>query len=146
MFLMRSTPPLNPVLRVLPCQFSLRQVVPDALQPPSLWSSSPSFSRYLHRHHSLAYVFVFSSQYMPTVLLYPLIFLLEPKNDFESLFRGTAKNPPPNLHSLDAVVDMPFFAKTDALCFLGIESHAVFTSKRLRCFNQYLKTMYARAK
>ena len=26
--------------------------------------SSPSFPRHLHRHHSLAYVFVFSSQYM----------------------------------------------------------------------------------
>ena len=32
------------------------------------WSSSPSFPRHLHRHHSLAYVFVFSSQYMPIPL------------------------------------------------------------------------------
>ena len=33
-----------------------------------LWSSSPSFPRHLHRHHSLAYVFVFSSQYVPIPL------------------------------------------------------------------------------
>ena len=59
-----ETPPFRPVLRVLPCQFSLLQVVPGAIQPPPLWSSSPSFPWYLHRHHSLAYVFVFFSQYM----------------------------------------------------------------------------------
>ena len=60
-----ETPPCNPVLCVPSAQFSLRQVVPDAIQPPPLWSSSSSIPRYLHRHHSLAYVFVFSSQYMP---------------------------------------------------------------------------------
>ena len=63
-----ETPLFCPVLRVLPWQFSLRQVVPDAIQPSPLWSSSPSFPRHLHRHHSLAYVFVFSSQYMPIPL------------------------------------------------------------------------------
>ena len=54
-----ETPPSSSVLSVLPGQFSLGQVVPDAIQPPPLWSSSPSFPRHLHRHHSLAYVFVF---------------------------------------------------------------------------------------
>ena len=63
-----ETPPFSPVLRVLPLQFSLRQIVPDAIHPPPLWTSSPSFSRHLNRHHSLAYVFVFSSQYMPIPL------------------------------------------------------------------------------
>ena len=63
-----ETPPFSSVLRVLPGQFPLRQVVPDAIQPPPLWSSSPSFPRHLHRHHSLAYVFVFSSQYVPIPL------------------------------------------------------------------------------
>ena len=47
---------------------SLRQVVPDVIQPPPLWSSPPSFLRNLHPHHSLAYVFVFSSQYVPIPL------------------------------------------------------------------------------
>ena len=57
-----ETPPFSPVLRVLPLQFPLRQIAPDAIHPPPLWTSSPSFSRHLHRHHSLAYVFVFSSR------------------------------------------------------------------------------------
>ena len=61
-----ETPPLNSVLRFLPRQFSLRQVVPGVIQPSLIRSSSPSFPR--HRHHSLAYVFVFSSQYMPVPL------------------------------------------------------------------------------
>ena len=47
---------LNPVLRFLPWQFSLWQVVLDVIQPPLLRSSSPSFPRHLHHHHSLAYV------------------------------------------------------------------------------------------
>ena len=34
---------------------SLCQVVPDVIQPPPLLSSSPSFPRYLHHHHSLAH-------------------------------------------------------------------------------------------
>ena len=45
-----------------PWQFSLRQVVPEVIEPPPLRSSSPSFPRRLHHHHSLANVFVFSSQ------------------------------------------------------------------------------------
>ena len=65
-----DTPPFSPVLGVLPGQFSLRQVVPDAIQPPLLWYSCPSIPRHLHRHHSLAYAFVFSSQYMPIPLQY----------------------------------------------------------------------------
>ena len=60
-----QTPPFNPVLHYCSRQCSLRQVVPDVIQPPPLWSSSPSFPRYLHHHHSPAYVFFFSSQYMP---------------------------------------------------------------------------------
>ena len=60
-------PPFSLVLRVLPGQFSLRQVIPDAIQPPLLWSSSPSIPRHRHRYHSLAYVFVFSSQYVPII-------------------------------------------------------------------------------
>ena len=47
-----ETSPSGSVLSVLPGQFSLGQVVPDAIQPPPLWSSSPSFPRHLHRHHS----------------------------------------------------------------------------------------------
>ena len=66
----------RPVLRVLPCKFSLPQVVPDAIQPLPLWSSSPSFSRDLHPHHSLAYAFVFSSQYMPIPLQPTLLHFL----------------------------------------------------------------------
>ena len=38
-----ETPPLNSVLRFLPRQFSLRQVVPDVIQPSLIRSSSPSF-------------------------------------------------------------------------------------------------------
>ena len=48
-----EAPPFSSVLHVLHGQFSLRQVVPGAIQPPPLWSSSPSFPRHLHRHHSL---------------------------------------------------------------------------------------------
>ena len=64
-----ETPPFSPGLGVLPGQLSLRQVVSDAIQPPPLWYSSPSIPRHLHRHQSIAYVFVFSSQYMPIPLL-----------------------------------------------------------------------------
>ena len=60
-----ETPPPRQVLRVVSWQFSLRQVVHDAIQPPPLLSPSPSFPRHLHPHHSLAYVFVFSFQNMP---------------------------------------------------------------------------------
>ena len=63
-----DTPPFSSVLRVLPGQFSLRQVVPDTIQPPPLWSSSPSIPRHLHHHHSLAHMFFFSSQYTPISL------------------------------------------------------------------------------
>ena len=38
-------PLLWPVLRVLPWQFFLRQVVLDAFRPLPIWSSSPSFTR-----------------------------------------------------------------------------------------------------
>ena len=58
----------NPVMRFLPWQSSLRQVVLNVIQSPPLRSSSPSFSRHIHHHHSLAYVFLFSSQYMPVPL------------------------------------------------------------------------------
>ena len=71
-----ETPPSSSVLSVLPGQFSLGQVVPDAIQPPPLWSSSPSFPRHLHRHHSLAYVFVFSSQYVPIPLQPTFLYFL----------------------------------------------------------------------
>ena len=70
-----ETHPSSSVLSVLPGQFSLGQVVPDAIRPPPLWSSSPSFPRHLHRHHSLAYVFVFSSQYSPVANMTHLVFL-----------------------------------------------------------------------
>ena len=53
-----ETPPSRPVMRVLPWQPPLRQVVPDAIQPPPVWYSSPSFPRHLHPHHSLAYVVI----------------------------------------------------------------------------------------
>ena len=65
--LIKYMPPYNPILRFLPWQFSLRQGVPDVIQPPPLWSSSPSFPRHLHHHHSLVYVF-FSSHHMPIPL------------------------------------------------------------------------------
>ena len=42
---------------------SLRQVVPDDIQPHLLRSSSSAFSG-THHHHSLAHTFFFSSQYM----------------------------------------------------------------------------------
>ena len=71
-----ETPPFRPVLRVLQCQFSLRQVVPDVVQPPPLRSSSPSFPRHLHRHHSLDYVFFLSSQYMPIPLQPTFLYFL----------------------------------------------------------------------
>ena len=45
-----EAPPFNPVLRVLPGQFSLRHVVPDAIHPPPLCSSCHSFPRHLHPH------------------------------------------------------------------------------------------------
>ena len=61
---------------------SLRQVVPDAIQPSLLWSSSTFFPRHFHRHHSLAYVFVFSSQYMPILcqrtFLHFLVYCISP--------------------------------------------------------------------
>ena len=48
--------------------FSLWQVIPDVVQPPPLRSSSPSFRQHLHHHHSLPYIFLFFSQYMPLPL------------------------------------------------------------------------------
>ena len=71
-----ETPPFSPVFHFLPWQFSLRQVVPGAIQPPPLCSASPSFPRHLHPHHSLPYVFVFSSQYMPISLQPTFLHLL----------------------------------------------------------------------
>ena len=71
-----ETPPSRPVLRVLLWQTPLRQVVPDAIQPPPLWSSSPSFPRHLHHHHSLPYAFVFSSRNMPIPLQPTLLHFL----------------------------------------------------------------------
>ena len=44
-------------------QFCLRQVIPDVIHPPPLRSSSPSFPRHLHDHHSFAHIFFFASQY-----------------------------------------------------------------------------------
>ena len=61
-----ETLPSSPVLCVLPGQFSLRQAVHDTIQPPPIWSSSPSIPRHLHPHHSLAYIFVLSSHYAHT--------------------------------------------------------------------------------
>ena len=64
-------------LHVLPQQYSLRRIVPNAIQPPPLWSSSPSFTRHLHPHHSLAYVIVFCSQYTPIPLQPTLLTFLD---------------------------------------------------------------------
>ena len=61
MFLML---PVNPALCFIPWQLSLRQVVPDVIQPLALRTSSPSLPRHLYHHHSLAHTFFFSSQYM----------------------------------------------------------------------------------
>ena len=72
----RPAPPSRPVLRVLLWQPPLRQVVPDAIQPPSLWSSSPSFPRHLHPHHSLPYALGFSSRNMPIPLQPTLLHFL----------------------------------------------------------------------
>ena len=104
-----ETPPFSPVLRVLPWQFSVWQVVPDAIQPPPLWSSSPSFLRHLHRHHSLAYLFVFSSQYMPiplqptfghylgnTVSKYPALYSYAMNAKINTTFPGLAFLHPPS--------------------------------------------------
>ena len=62
-----ETPPFNPVLRFLPRQFSLRQVVLEVIQPPPLWSSSLSFPGYFIAISLLptySYLFLFSSQYI----------------------------------------------------------------------------------
>ena len=99
-----ETPPSSSVLSILPGQFSLVQVVPDAIQPPPLWSSSPSFPRHLHRHHSLAYVFVFSSQYVPILLQPTFLYFLGyfshlrcPSNSFipNSVQLGDSTHPSP---------------------------------------------------
>ena len=95
-----TPPPSGPVLRVIPWQFSIWQVVPDVIQPPPLWSSSPSFPR--HLHHSLAYVFVFSSQYTPIPLQRTLLHFLGyfshfccPRNSFipNSVKLGNSTHP-----------------------------------------------------
>ena len=68
------TPPLNLVLRFLPWQFSLRQVVIDVIQPPTFWSSSPYFPRDLHHHHSLAYVLLlFAIHALTTSTYFPAL-------------------------------------------------------------------------
>ena len=59
-----ETLPVNPALCFIPCQFSLRQVVPDVIQPLALRTFPPSLPRHLYNHHSLAHTFFFSSQYM----------------------------------------------------------------------------------
>ena len=46
---------------------SLQQAFLDVIQPSPLQSSSP-FPGHLHHHHSLAYIFFFSSQHMPIPL------------------------------------------------------------------------------
>ena len=71
-------PPLNSVLRLLPWQSTLQQVVPGVIQPHSLWSTSPSFPRNLHRHDSLAHTFVVSFQYMPIPLHPAFLYFVVP--------------------------------------------------------------------
>ena len=39
-----------------------------SIQPPPLWSSSPSFHLHLHHNHSFAHILFFSSQYTPLSL------------------------------------------------------------------------------
>ena len=55
MFLTRRL--FSSLLRFLPRQFSLRQLVPGVIQPPPIWSSPP-FSRHLHHHHYFAYIII----------------------------------------------------------------------------------------
>ena len=68
-----ETPPSRPVLRVLLRQPPLRQIVPDVIHPPPLWSSSPSFPRHLHPQYSLPYVFVFSKHAHTTLTYSPAL-------------------------------------------------------------------------
>ena len=89
-----ETPPSRLVLRVLLWQ--------TLLQPPPLWSSYPSFPRHLHPHHSLPYVFVFSSRNMPIPLQPTLLHFLgyfshfcRPSNSFipNSVHLGDSTHP-----------------------------------------------------
>ena len=66
-----DTPLFNLILRFLPWQFSLRQVVPDVIQHPPLRSSSPSLPRHLHHHHPLVHTLFFSSQYILRQPIFP---------------------------------------------------------------------------
>ena len=57
---------VDPILSSLalpPWQFSLRQVIPDAIQTPPPRPSSSYFP--WHLHHCFDHIFFFSSQYMP---------------------------------------------------------------------------------
>ena len=47
-----ESPPFSSVMRFLPWQFSLQQVLPDVIQLPPLLSSSLSLLRHIHHHHS----------------------------------------------------------------------------------------------
>ena len=105
----------SPVLCFVPWQFSLRQVIPGAFQPPSLWSSSPAFPRNLH--HSLANIFFVSSQHMP-VLRQPTFvhflgyfsYIRGPSNSFNpySVQLGDSTHPPQH----------PHFHRLQLLCFI----------------------------
>ena len=99
-----DTLPDNPALCFIPVQFSLRQAVPDIIQPLALRTSSPSFPRHLYHHHSLAHTFFFFySQYMSipiqTTFLYFLGYLSHlryPSNSFipYSVHLGNSAHPP----------------------------------------------------
>ena len=87
---------------------SLRQVVPGVVQPPPLRSSSLSFPRHLRHHHSLPYVFVFYSQYMPIPLQSTFLHFLgyfshlrRPSNSFipNSVQLGDSTHPPRHVSS-----------------------------------------------
>ena len=53
-----ETPPFSSVLRVLPGQFSLRQVVPDAIQPPPPTYSSSLFKTCPYHFNLLSCTFL----------------------------------------------------------------------------------------
>ena len=67
-----ESPPFSSVMRFLPWQFSLRQVLPDVIQLPPLLSSSLSLLRHIHHHHSSTNKLFFSSQLIPTWTYFPV--------------------------------------------------------------------------
>ena len=120
-----DTLPVNPALCFIPVQFSLRQSVPDVIQPLALRTSSPSLPRHLYHHHSLAHTFFFYSQYMSIPIQTTFLYFLGYFPTFaiplvrSSLIQSTLVTPLIHFNTLISATYCDFFTAHVHWCLPG---------------------------